>query len=185
MSFRRHTLSLLIVLPLVVACTTTPPPRDDQDSRRGARTEGGGALGMLSLPASWWRDIHLTESLHLTADQVARLDALAPRHAQVSSLERDTLVAMREVRTALDAGDATSASVVAAGNHLRELRSSLLERQIALLGDQREVLTIDQWTLLQRELAEDLRPMRREGMRGRGGRGPGGRRGGERRPGGW
>lgn len=183
MSFRRHTLSLLIVIPLVAACATTPPPREDPDSRRGARMESLGAMAMLSLPASWWRDIHLTEPLHLTADQVARLDAFAPRQAEIASLERDSMVAMREVRTALDAGDATSASVVAAGTHLRELRSSLLERQLSLLGDEREVLTLDQWQLLQRQLAEELRPMRREGMRGRGGRGPGGR--GGRRPGGW
>jgi hypothetical protein len=185
MIVRRRVLSLAFAIPFFVACASSAPPPDSPGPRGGPRIGGGGDLSPLSLPASWWHDIHLADPLHLTGEQVARLDALATQQADVAGMERDSMVALRELRSSLDASDATAAGIVAAGDHLRELRKTLLEQQIALLAAQREILTIDQWNLLQRELVEERRPSRGEGMGGRGrGRGPGGGRGG-RRPSGW
>jgi Spy/CpxP family protein refolding chaperone len=140
-----------------------------------------GELTLLSLPASWWREPRVAEPLHLNGDQVQRLDALEPQAEEVSRLERDSMMALRELRTSLDASNATAAGIVAAGAHIREMRDSLLQHQITLLAAQREILTADQWTHLQHQLAEQRRPEPGEYGRGMGrSRGPGGR--GGRRP---
>jgi len=184
MSLRRGTFFLALAIPFFATCSSSAPPPDSPGPRRGARMAAGAAdeLSMLSPPASWWHDPQIAEPLHLSGDQFQRLDALEPQEAEVSRLERDSMMALRELRTSLDTPNATATGIVAAGTHFREMRNSLLEHQITLLAAQREILTADQWTLLQRNLAEQRRPERWENGRGMGrGRGPGGR--GGRRPG--
>jgi hypothetical protein len=181
MILRRRTLSFALLIPLLTACASTAPPPDSEGPRRGAWMGAGDELSMLSLPASWWHDAQLAEPLHLTGEQFQRLDVLAPQQAEILRIERDSGIALRELRSSLDANHAIAADIVAAGSHLRDMRRNVLEQQIAMLAAQREILTADQWRLLQRVLAEERRPARRENGQGRGrgegrGRGPGGGR---------
>lgn len=131
----------------------------------------------LMLPSTWWREPRLVEPLQLSSDQFSRLDALEPKQEEVERLQRDVLVAGRELRDALDGATPTAAEIVASGEHFRELHQTLLERQIELLAAEREILKSEQWTQLQSQIAAATRPqqMNRPGNRGRSGFG-GGRR---------
>jgi Spy/CpxP family protein refolding chaperone len=175
--------TLLIVLAFVLsmaACVSSgPPPRDDREMPMMSELD-------LALPASWWHEAAIAEPLQLTGEQFQKLDALQQQQEDVARIERDSMVAARELREAIDAAHATAPDIVAAGSRLRAMRDTVLERQIALVAAEREILTREQWRQLRDELAEERRPRRgdREGERGRG-RGPGGGwggRGGGRRP---
>jgi hypothetical protein len=172
---------LLAVAMLLAACATdsstgAPPSRPPRDGARGGWNRGDMMPdGLdLTLPASWWHESALAEPLALTGEQFQKLDALQPQEGDVARLDRDSAMAFRELRTAFEAKNAAAQDIIAAGSHLRELRQALLDRQIAMLAAQREILTLDQWTLLQRELASENRAERRGGgERGSGGRGRG------------
>lgn len=171
--------TLLIFLALGACATSAPPPGD-----RGEPSMISGL--QLDLPASWWHQASLAEPLSLTGEQFQKLDALQQQQEDVARMERDGMVAMRELREAIDATNATAPDIVAAGSRLRAMRDTMLERQIALVAAEREILTREQWRQLRDELAAERRPERGErgGERGRG-RGPGGGwggRGGGRRP---
>jgi len=179
----RNALFSLIAIALVSCATNDAPPPRDMPRERPAR--GARMSAELSLPIAWWHDPGLAEPLALSAEQFQKLDALSDEQSDVDRLERDGMTAMRDVQSALEARNASAADIISAGKRLREMRDTLLDRQIALLAAQREILTQDQWATLQRELAEERRermsdsPMRGRGMGGRGGRGGG------RRPGAW
>lgn len=173
--------ALALTIPLLAACSTTQPT-PAPSSRWQSRAGDLASRSELTLPIGWWHDPQLAEPLALTSEQFQRLDAVQPKQEEAAKLERDSMVAFRELRTRLETGDATAADIVASGANLRSLRAALLERQIEVIAEQREILTLEQWNGLQRRIAEQDRPRRQEGQR-QGGRGRGGRGGGGRRPG--
>lgn len=151
----------------------TPPSGD-------ARPVAAG-LDMLP-PVDWWHQPMIADAVKLTADQIASLDKIANDQDDITRLDRDMMVAMRDVRAVLDSNQPSSSDIVAAGQRLRTLRDTLLDRQIQLLAAERTILSQDQWQTLQRQL-QDRRSQRRQdsgyprrrGGRGMGGRGMGGR----------
>lgn len=192
----RKLLLLTLMTIAITACATNdrPPydapergrgrsPRDFGDGRRAAPAE-------LGLPAAWWRDPGFAEPLALSSDQFQRLDALSGEQDEVDRLERDGMLAMRDLQAAIGARNVTAAEIVEAGKRVREMRDALLGRQITLLASQREILTQPQWQALQDELANERRERTGDRMRGRGMGGREGGRGGRgggfggRRPGG-
>lgn len=185
----RKTLHLTLIAIAFVACASSDMPEPyDEPARRPPRDFGAArrvASSELALPSAWWHDPGIAEPLKLTADQFQRLEALRDEQDEVDRLEHDGTTALRDLRTAIEAKDATPAEIIAAGKRLRDMRDALLDRQIALIASQREILTQDQWQQLKELLAEEWRG-RREDSRGRGmGGRPGGRGGfGGRRPGG-
>ncbi|MHB0969044.1 MAG: hypothetical protein ACYC7A_14230 [Thermoanaerobaculia bacterium] len=158
----------------LAACASSPAPSRDFAPR--SMMQSRSATAEFSLPSIWWRDPVLSEPLQLAPEQLRQLDALQPEEQETARLERDSMVAARELREALNATEASAETIIAAGAHLREIRGLLLERQIAGLAAQREILTPVQWNTLQRQIAAQAR--RGNGMERR----PGGR--GEMRPGG-
>jgi hypothetical protein len=86
------------------------------------------------------------------------------------------MVAMRDVRSVLDANQPSTADIVTAGQRLRTLRDTLFDRQIQMLAAERAILTQSQWQTLQQQL-QARRSQRRQdnGYPRRGGRGMGGR----------
>lgn len=173
---------LLVVIPLLISCTSSDPA-----PRHGSMppAQGASIAGLdLTLPGVWWRDSQVAGSLSLTGEQLQRLDTLQPQQEEVARLERNLMIAAREIRTALESRNATAALIVSASGHFRELQQSLIGKQIETLAAQREILTAEQWGMLQRVLAEQRRPRRPEGEFGPGGPGRGGPGGpgGRRRP---
>ena len=170
----------VLALPLIVlACTTTDNDRPVyQPSRRPAAARAtDAALDMLP-PPEWWRQPMLADAVRLTSDQVASLDQIARDQGNdVSRIDTDMNVAMRDLRSQLDAAQPASADIIAAGQRIRALRDSMFDRQLQLLAAQRTVLSLDQWQTLQQQL-QDRRQQRNNdyGPR-RGGRGTGGGRG--------
>lgn len=159
-----------------------PYPEPHREPERDERVERPRrvAASAIGLPSSWWRDARLAEPLALSSDQYQRLEALSGEQEEIDRLEEDAQRATRELHDALQAKSATSPGILAAGKRVRELRDTLLDRQIALLAAQREILTDAQWAALQDALANEWRegrPERRERMREPGGFG-------RRRPGG-
>ena len=138
-----------------------------------ARPAGAAGLDMLP-PADWWHQPMLADAVRLTADQITALDKIPADDS--SRLERDMMVAMRDVRSVLDSKQPTNDDIVTAGQRVRALRDSLFDKQIALLSAERTILTQDQWQTLQQQL-QDRRAQRRQdnGYPRRGGRGMGGR----------
>ncbi|MDQ6803319.1 MAG: hypothetical protein M3041_21160 [Acidobacteriota bacterium] len=133
------------------------------------------ALDMLP-PADWWHQPMIADAVRLSSDQIAALDKIANDQDDITRLDRDMMVAMRDVRSVLDSNQPSSADIIAAGQRLRTLRDTLLDRQIQMLAAERAILTQSQWQALQQQL-QDRRSQRRQdsGFPRRGGRGMGGR----------
>jgi hypothetical protein len=135
------------------------------------------------VPPLWWRDTKFAEPIALTAEQIVKLEALAPKQENVARLESEAQVAARELRAIVDMPEVTTAQIVESGHRLRDARSELLEAQVDLVAAQRAILSIDQWIALERAVQEQRRSQRGE-ERGRGRGGFGGGPGGGRPPGG-
>jgi Spy/CpxP family protein refolding chaperone len=191
-----------LVFPLLFAACSSSDYDDPRSYPRGRGGEGGGwgggrdggammrgrrAEGLDLLPPSdWWRDARIADAVNVTAEEAAALDKLAPEQDEIEKLERDAASALRELRTLIDGAHPTSDDITAAGQRVRDLRSTMFDRQIHLLAAERTILTQDQWERLQ----DALQSERTERGRGRDRGGyPGGRGGfpgrGGRRPGGW
>ncbi len=164
-----------ILTILLCACTTGdtfqprngPPP---SDGRPVAAT-----LDMLP-PADWWHQPMIADAVRLTSDQIAALDKIASSQDDITRLDRDMMVAMRDVRSVLDSNQPSTDDIVAAAQRLRTLRDTLFDRQVQLLAAERTILSRDQWQTLQQHL-QDRRAQRRQdnGYPRRGGRGGRGR----------
>jgi Spy/CpxP family protein refolding chaperone len=171
-------LSILALTIFCVACATDndqpvysprsgPPPSD-------ARPVAA-ALDMLP-PADWWHQPQIADAVRLTADQIASLDKIANDQDDITRLDRDMMVAMRDVRSVLDSKQPSNDDIMTAAQRLRTLRDTLFDRQIQLLAAERAILSQDQWQTLQQQL-QNRREQRRQdnGYPRRGGRGMGGR----------
>jgi hypothetical protein len=187
-------LTLVAVLLLAACSSSDSNDAPDAMPRRGGMGGGGGAergqgrmasgSGLLELlpPADWWHDPQLTAPVKLTSEQVSALDKIGSDQGdQVTRMERDSITAIRDLRTTLDGAQSTQEEIVAAGQRLRALRDDLFGRQLLLLAAERAVLSQQQWRALQDALQSTRRPQNR--MNGGGRRGGMGGRGGRR--GGW
>jgi Spy/CpxP family protein refolding chaperone len=172
-------LSLLALTVLFVACATDNDDRPGYSPRSGPPPSDArpvaAALDMLP-PPDWWHQPMIADAVRLTADQIASLDKIANDQDDITRLDRDMMVAVRDVRSVLDSNQPSTADIVVAAQRLRTLRDTLFDRQIQLLAAERAILTQSQWQTLQQQL-QDRRSQRRQdnGYPRRGGRGMGGR----------
>jgi Spy/CpxP family protein refolding chaperone len=167
-------LPLLGCIVLLSACATDndqpiysprsgPPPME--------RPAAASSLDMLP-PPDWWHQPMLADAVRLTSDQMTALDKISRDQADdIARLDRDTLVAVRDVRIVLESNHPTSDDIVAAGQRLRALRDTLFDRQVEMLAAERAILSQEQWQALQQQL-QDRRAQRRQdnGYPRRGGR---------------
>ena len=147
-------------------------------ARAGAGGAGDGLDAMP--PADWWRDPKISVAVALSADQIASLDRIGHEQAEeIAKLERDSMVAARELRETFDASQPAAADIIAAGQRMRGIRDALFDRRVQMYASERTLLTQQQWQTLQQQIAANNRPDR--GDRGtRGGRGGRGGMGGGR-----
>ena len=189
---RGRLLFLAVTTFALVACSTSdydqpqprrgnwPGPNSGDGTFARARTTTGG-LDMLP-PADWWHQPQIVTPLNLSADQFKALDKIASDQAdEIARLDRDSMVAVRDLRQLLEASQPISADIVAAGERLRGLRDALFDRQVQMLAAERQVLTLQQWDTLQTQLQSRPRGTDNSGYPRRGERGGMGGRG--RRPG--
>jgi Spy/CpxP family protein refolding chaperone len=166
-------LSIFALTVLFVACATD----NDQPvySPRNGPPPVAVALDMLP-PADWWHQPMIADAVRLTSNQIAALDKIASDQDDITRLDRDMMVATRDVRSVLDSNQPSTADIVAAGQRLRTLRDTLLDRQIQMLAAERAILTQSQWQTLQQQMQERRSQRRQDnGYPRRGGRGMGGR----------
>ena len=163
---------------LLATCAST----DDYDrpvpqrAPRGERIAGG--LEIMP-PPDWWRDDRIANTVNLRGEQISALDKIgADQGEPITKLQRDSAVAVREIRETLDADPVRSDDIIAAGDRLRTLRDTLFDRQVRMIAAERAVLSRDQWQRLQDAMQErpDRDRMNRAPMGGRGRGGWGGRR---------
>lgn len=168
------------VLLLLAACSSAdydqPPPQRSR-ARLPQRSEAAGALDMLP-PAQWWHDPQIAAAVSLSPDQFAQLDKIAKEHEdEIARLDRDSMTAVRDVRTLLDTEQPAAPDIVTAAMRLRAIRDSAFEHQAQLLGAERALLTKRQWDSLQSAMQSERQDRREErygSPRGRrGGRGGG------------
>jgi len=174
----------LVVIVAMIGCSSSDYDEGPRGPRGGyggdgpAMTRGGGG-GMLDMmpPDDWWHDVRIQTAVNPTADQIAKLDQIAKDHAadDVTRLTRDTEVAMRDLRTTLDADPPAANDIMSAATRVRTLRNDTFDRQIQLLAAERTVLTKQQWKALQDAMHERPRDDRRNGYGPRGGMGGRGR----------
>ena len=176
---------LLAITALAISCSSSDsdqpvysprsrPPMDDGGSYAANRPAPGG-LDILP-PADWWHQPIIANAVKLTADQMAQLDKIAQDNGNdVSRIETDMNIAVRDLRTQLDSAQASQDAILTAGQRIRALRDSLFDRQLQMLAAERTVLTLDQWQALQQQLQERRQQRnqnygypRRGGMGGRG-----------------
>ncbi len=148
----------------------------------GARLRAAGTTGLELLPPSdWWKDEEIARAVNLTGEQTSQLDRIsANQKDEIARLERDGMVAVRDLRSALELAQPTTDDLTTAGRRVRDIRGSLLDHQVQMLASERLVLTQQQWTSLQDKLQEERRDIRRDRGGYPGGRGRGGFGGGRR-----
>ena len=126
----------------------------------------------------------MANAVNLKTDQVAALDKIySDEGDDIARLINDSQVAVRQLRDSLALEQPKSEDISSAGQRLRSLRDDIFDRQLRMLGEERLVLSTQQWTALQSEL-QNARSERQQDRRGGypgGGRGRGGM--GGRRPG--
>ncbi len=179
--------SLAVALLLLASSCTNgydtppqlPPTRGEGMAERERPRMRGGASSLEVLPPSdWWHDDAMAKAVSLTGDQLSQLDKIsATKGEDVARLERDGMIAMRDLRQALDLAQPSNEDIASAGHRVRELRASLLDHQVELLAAERLVLSQQQWRTLEDQLQQQSRPQRDRGnMPGGRGRGMGGGR---------
>src|SRR3954452_13885546 len=187
----KRTLSLL-ALVLVVACTSDMDDRDrrppqgypggDRGGFARARAEGAGDGLEMMPPSDWWHDPRISVAVNLTPDQASSLDRISnEQNAEIAKLERNSMVAARDLRQTIETNQPSVADITGAGQRLRGIRDALFDRRVQLLASERTLLTQQQWTALQDAMTasrdrDTVRP-NRGGYGGRGGRGGMGGRG--------
>jgi hypothetical protein len=160
-----------------------PPARGGMGEGRPRMRAAAANAGDVMLPDEWWRDPQIATAVALSADQVAKLDAIGKEQAEeIAKLERDGMMATRDFRNTLDVSQPAAEDITAAGRRLRDLRGALLDRQVQMTAAERVLLTGDQWRTLQDQLRQEQRPQRDGNYPGAGRRGRGGMGGGGRRP---
>ena len=185
-----HVLLLSLATLSLVTCTS-----DSDDAGRRPRSYPGGAdggrpgiaaragagdgLDMIP-PGDWWRDPQVSVAVTLTPDQLASLDRISHEQSEeIAKLERDSMVAARDLRSVADSGQPSADDVTGAGQRLRGVRDALFDHRIQMFAAERTLLTQSQWNALQQALASRNRPERDNrdgyGRRGRGGMGGRGR----------
>ena len=169
----------LLALPLLIGSCSTAG--DDspvyQPRQRSAMSRATDPAFEMLPPPEWWRQPMLADAVRLTPDQVAALDKISRDQGDdVSRIETDISVAIRDLRTQLDRSQPAPADIIAAGQRIRSLRDSMFDHRLQLLAAERTVLSRDQWQTLQQQLQQQRREQRNDsGYRRRGGRGMGGR----------
>jgi Spy/CpxP family protein refolding chaperone len=190
---RTYAIILAILAFAFVACTSDMDqperggPRGYPGGRGGggfarARAEGAGDGLEMMPPSEWWRDPQISVAVNLTADQTASLDRINhDQSEEIAKLERDSMVAMRDLRQMIESSQPTAADITGAGQRLRGVRDALFDRRVQLLAGERTILTQQQWDALQTALTasrnRDTDRPGRGGYGGRGGRGGMGGRG--------
>jgi hypothetical protein len=191
----KRTLAVALSL-LALAFVTCTSDTDDRDRRppqtypggdRGgfarARAEGAGDGLEMMPPSDWWHDPRISVAVNLTPDQASSLDRVShDQSEEIAKLERDSMVAVRDLRQTVESNQPSAADITGAGGRLRGIRDALFDRRIQLLASERTILTQQQWTALQDAIAASRnRDTDRAGRGGRGGRGGMGGRGGRGR----
>ena len=110
---------LALLLPVVfIACQTsdydepssTPYPRGGRGGFSGGEeggreqprfARGGGAVLDMLPPNDWWREPQLATAVNVTADEVAALTKLEADQNEIDKIERDSTVAVDDLRKLL------------------------------------------------------------------------------------
>ena len=111
-------------------------PRGADGGRSGiaARAGAGDGLDMMP-PADWWRDPQISVAVTLTPDQLASLDKIGHEQSEeIAKLERDSMVAARELRETFDGSQPATADIVAAGQRMRGIRDALFDRRVQMFA---------------------------------------------------
>lgn len=178
---KKH-LAVLTMCALAVACASSDDDRPQYPQRggggRGMRPAAAAAEDMSVVPLNdWWHEPAIANALSLSSDQYAALDKIAgDQRDEVTRLQRDSAMAMRELRETFDRDAVTSSDITAAAQRARTLRDTFFDRQTQMLAAERGVLTASQWHTLQQQLQADRSDRRSNeggGRRGRGGMGGG------------
>ena len=147
-----------------------------------ARANAGAGDGLEMMPpAEWWRDPQISTAVVLTADQVASLDKIShDQSEEIARLERDIMVAARELRETVDSTQPSVADITGAAQRLRGIRDALFDHRVQMFAAERTLLTQTQWQALQNAISaarnrSDRNDQGGYGRRGRGGMGGRGR----------
>ena len=188
-----HALALSILTLACVTCSDTDVsdrrPRSYPGAAGGERSGGfaragaGDGLDMIP-PADWWHDPKISVAVTLTGDQLASLDRISHEQSEdIARLERDTMVAVRDLRQVADSTQPAAADITGAGQRLRGIRDALFDHRVQLFAAERTLLTQTQWQALQQAVAAERNRPDQNNRGNYGGRGRGGMGGRGRYPG--
>src|SRR3954454_16159674 len=111
--------TLLLLALTLVACTSDMDDRRPQGfpgGERGgfarARAEGAGDGLEMVPPSDWWHDPRISVAVNLTPDQATSLDRMSnEQSAEIAKLERDSVVAARDLRQIIDSNQPSTADI--------------------------------------------------------------------------
>lgn len=104
-------------------------------------------------PGKWWQRPEVVTQLSLSQEQQDRLDEAYRKNANDlidlrAQVEKDTLA----LRSELDKNSLERKAVQGAAARLNASRGRLFERELMMLVDMRDVLTVEQWNRLRTQL---------------------------------
>jgi hypothetical protein len=111
---------------------------------------------------------------------VASLDKIShDQSEEIAKLERDSMVAARELRETVDGSQPAVADITGAAQRLRGIRDALFDHRIQMFAAERTLLSQTQWQALQNAISASRNRSDDRGnyggRRGRGGMGGRGR----------
>jgi len=181
---RTYAIALSLLALVFAACTSDMNDRDRRPPQgypggfARVRAEGAGDGLEMMPPSDWWHDPRISVAVNLTPDQASSLDRISHDQSdEIAKLDRDSIVAVRDLRQMVESNQPSAADITGAGQRLRGIRDALFDRRVQLLASERTILTQQQWTALQDAIAasrnRDTDRPNRGGYGGRGGRGGG------------
>src|SRR3954467_15162231 len=139
-----HALLLSLITLTFVTCTSDTDdagrrprsyPADNPRAGGFQRAGGGGASDGLDMmpPGDWWHDPQISVAVTLTTDQIASLDRISHEQSEeIAKLERDSMVAARELRDTVDSSQPAAGDITGAGQRVRGIRDALFDHRVQM-----------------------------------------------------
>src|SRR5437660_4435048 len=92
------------------------PGGGDRGGFARVRNEGAGDGLEMMPPSDWWHDPRISVAVNLTPDQASSLDRMSTdQSAEIAKLDRDSMVAARDLRQMVESNQPSAADITGAG----------------------------------------------------------------------
>lgn len=146
---------LILIAFLVIGCA------------RAQERSGTAKSASVFPPERWWRQ-SIAHRVGLSGEQRYALDSIeTARAAGLTRIERETASAVRNLNRLLASDDPSPADVAEIGRSLGRLSDERMDNEVQRLGEERRVLSREQWNVLQNLIEVEYPPAGSRRLRNR------------------